>query len=247
MFGDEIEWTGMVGTEPDLKAVGVLGGALRPSIDIPPRLCFDGLLLIGFNTQGSGDGVPVHVGVKSLGLVRGLKPRGGALHGFDDIVGSSVGLRDVVDEFAVCSVEVELLAETGLEREWGDALDIVLGDLGGTWGGVLICIGEAGLYASAGSVYLLEGILRGARAFGSGAENGLTSTTSLASPSDEGVVSRSCSSNSGCLFCTIVARGVRLPLPQREDRGLSLGLFRSICLVGGRPGIVAGNVNVSFD
>ena len=161
-------------------------------------------------------------------------------------MGSSAGLRDIVDEFAVCRVEVELLAETGLEREWGDALDIVLGDLGGTWGGVLICIDEAGLYASAGSVYWLEGILRGARAFGRGAENGLISLTSPAPLSEEGVVFCSYSSSSGCLFWTIVARGVRLPLPQREDRGLSLGLFRSICLVGGRSGIVAGSVNVSF-
>ena len=87
---------------------------------------------MGFNTQGSGDGDPALVGVKSLGFFCGLKPRGGALQGFDDKVGSSAGLRDIVDEFAVCRVEVELLAETGLEREWGDALDIVLGDLGGT-------------------------------------------------------------------------------------------------------------------
>ena len=62
----------MVGTEPDLKAVGVLGGALRLSIDIPPRVCFEGLLLMGFNTQGSGDGDPVLVGVKSFRFVRGL-------------------------------------------------------------------------------------------------------------------------------------------------------------------------------
>ena len=96
-------------------------------------------------------------------------------------------------------------------------------------------------------MYWLEGILSGARAFGSGAENGLVSLTSPASLSEEGVAFCSYSTNSGRLFWTIVARGVRLPLPQREDRGLSLGLSRSVCLVGGRPGIVAGSVNVSFD
>ena len=107
----------MLGTEPDLKEFGVFGGALLLSIDIPPRPCLEGLPFIGFKTQGSGDGVPALAGAKSRWCTRGLNPRGGALHGFADKAVSSVALRDVMEELAVCRVELELFAEIGLVRE----------------------------------------------------------------------------------------------------------------------------------
>ena len=163
----------------------------------------------------------------------------------------------VVEVARVCivwSVEIELLldasddsidggnAEVAL-ADCGYALLIVLGDLGGTFGGCPSSrrISE-GRYASAGSMQRsLAGITRGARPQGRSKEDALRIDfpVSMSDPS--------WSSSPSCLRfgSLIIALGVKPPVfvVVGLHRSRGSGEEREFGCVGGRPGIVAMDIS----
>ena len=154
----------------------------------------------------------------------------------------------------VCSVEVELLADARVDlidcgnakvalADCGNALLMVLGDLGGTFGGRPSSGSSSeGRYASAGSILRsLAGITRGARPQGKSKEDALRIDFPVSKSNPSWLSSPSCL-RFGAL---VIARGVRLPLFAVTGlyRSPGSGEVREFGCVGGRPGIVAMDIS----